>query len=123
MARACLRAGAAGFAVATAEEALELRENGIEAPVLVLGAPDWELLEDMIARGVSFAVFDAQTLAQAQKLASARAYARAGASQNRYGMRRIGAPWDDLDALLRAWESCPDVQMEGAFSLCRRGWG
>ena len=29
VARACLRAGAAGFAVATAEEALELRENGI----------------------------------------------------------------------------------------------
>ena len=72
VARACLRAGAAGFAVATAEEALELRENGIKAPVLVLGAPDRELLEDMIARGVSFAVFDAQTLAQAQKLASAR---------------------------------------------------
>src|SRR5699024_8164165 len=32
------------------------------------------------------------------------------------GMRRIGAPWDALDALLRAWESCPGVQMEGAFS-------
>ena len=116
VARACLRAGAAGFAVATAEEALELRENGIDAPVLVLGAPDRELLEDMIARGVSFAVFDAQTLAQAQKLASARHTCALAHLKIDTGMRRIGAPWDDLDALLRAWESCPDVQMEGAFS-------
>ncbi len=116
VARACLRAGAAGFAVATAEEALELRENGIDAPVLVLGAPDRELLEDMIARGVSFAVFDAQTLAQAQKLASARHTRALAHLKIDTGMRRIGAPWDDLDALLRAWESCPDVQMEGAFS-------
>ena len=117
MARACLRAGAAGFAVATAEEALELRENGIEAPVLALGAPDRELLEDMIARGVSFAVFDAQTLAQAQKLASARHTRALAHLKIDTGMRRIGAPWDDLDALLRAWESCPDVQMEDRKSV------
>ncbi len=37
VARAALAAGAWGLAVATAEEALELRECGIDAPVLVMG--------------------------------------------------------------------------------------
>ena len=46
-----------GFAVATAEEAIELRDNGITKPILILGyvfEDDYELL---IKNDVSFAVF------------------------------------------------------------------
>src|SRR5205807_4117355 len=38
-ARAALGGGASWLAVATASEAVELRAGGIEAPVLVMGAP------------------------------------------------------------------------------------
>ncbi|MFC0628905.1 alanine racemase [Kribbella deserti] len=49
VARACLAAGATWLGVARAEEALQLREAGITAPVLVwlYGPDDLELLEDV----------------------------------------------------------------------------
>ena len=116
VARACQRAGAAGFAVATAEEALELRKAGITQPILVLGAPDEELLEAMISADISFALFGESTLLCAQSIAAAvQKQARAHLKVDT-GMRRIGACWNALDALLDAWQTCPAVRMEGVFS-------
>jgi alanine racemase len=48
-ARAALDAGATGLAVATAQEAAELRSAGIDAPVLVLGAVSSEELPHALA--------------------------------------------------------------------------
>ena len=50
-ARAALRGGASWLAVATAEEARDLRDGGIDGPVLVMGALSPEELDVAIAAG------------------------------------------------------------------------
>lgn len=94
VARAALRAGAEGLAVALAEEGVALREAGVEAPILVLGA-SWGRQPEWIARyGLEAAVTD---LGTAERLAAA------GAATGRAvrihikvdtGMGRVGFLWD-----------------------------
>ena len=55
-----------GFATATAEEALELRDAGIQKPILVLGYVFEDHYEELIAREVRMPVFDLET---AEKIA------------------------------------------------------
>jgi alanine racemase len=50
-ARASLAGGASRLAVATAAEAVELRNDGIDAPLLVMGALSTAELEDAVAAG------------------------------------------------------------------------
>ena len=54
--RRLLAAGAAGLAVATVDEAVVLREAGVDAPILVLGGSCDDALREAVARGVSQAV-------------------------------------------------------------------
>ena len=56
-----------GFATATAEEALELRDAGIQKPILVLGYVFEEHYEELIEKEVRMPVFDLET---AEKIAS-----------------------------------------------------
>ena len=56
-----------GFATATAEEALELRDAGIQKPILVLGYVFEEHYEKLIEKEVRMPVFDLET---AEKIAS-----------------------------------------------------
>lgn len=117
VARRLLAAGAWGAAVATVDEAVELREGGVEAPVLVLGGTDEAGLSEIVARGISQTVYDIPTLerlqAQARRLgATARAHLKVDT-----GMSRIGARGEaEIAALLDAWRRCPDVRMEGLFT-------
>lgn len=55
-----------GFATATAEEALELRDAGIQKPILVLGYVFEDHYEELIDRKVRMPVFDLET---AEKIA------------------------------------------------------
>src|SRR3972149_6479552 len=54
---AALEAGAEWCGVARVEEALELRQAGIEGPVLVLGATPAEMMREAVASGISLAVW------------------------------------------------------------------
>ena len=55
-----------GFATATAEEALELRDAGIQKPILVLGYVFEDHYEELIDREVRMPIFDLET---AEKIA------------------------------------------------------
>ena len=84
VARAALESGAAWLAVATAEEAEEVRESGIKAPLLVLGPLTGEGLSRAVAAGAEVVVWS-------RPFASAAC--RAGASVHlKYdsGMGRLG---------------------------------
>ena len=62
VARAALAGGASSLAVATAHEALALREGGIEAPVLVMGAISDEELPAAVAAQAELTVWDERFL-------------------------------------------------------------
>ena len=79
-----------GFAVATAEEAMELKDHGIEKPVLILGHVFDEDLEDLIRRHVRITVSSVSMAAEVSAAA-----ARAGTQALVHiavdtGMSRIG---------------------------------
>jgi len=58
VARTLERAGAEGFCVALLEEAVELRDAGVRAPILVMGGYYGGAYDEVIARGVVPVVYD-----------------------------------------------------------------
>src|ERR1700742_1312592 len=58
VARTLERAGAEGFCVALLEEAVELRDAGIRAPVLVMGGYSGGAFEELVAHDLVPVVYD-----------------------------------------------------------------
>ena len=106
-----------GFATATAEEAMILRDAGIAKPILVLGyAFPWSY-EEMIGHDVRAAVFREDMLGQLAD-ASAKAGKKAKVhSKVDTGMSRIGIRPDEagLEFVKKALEN-PAIEVEGIFT-------
>ena len=117
VARRLLTAGAWGVAVATVDEAVILRDAGVDAPVLVLGGSTEAGLREAVRRGVSQAVYDRETLRVMQDEAARRGRRALAHFKIDTGMSRIGVRGEeDAAALLEAWQGCPGVAMEGIFT-------
>ena len=116
VARAAVAAGSAWLGVARLEEAVALRQSGIETPVLVLGYTDPLRVPEALAHHISLAVFHPD-LAQAFA-AQAR---EAGQVLNVHakfdtGMGRLGVfPEDGLE-FIRLIKEFPELRLEGAFT-------
>jgi alanine racemase len=116
VARTALHNGAAWLGVASLNEALTLRDAGIEAPILILGyTPPWQA-RIAVARGITVAVFDLQV---------ARALSRAAQDVGRAahahlkvdtGMGRLGILPDEVGAFLAQALPLPGLALEGIFS-------
>ena len=116
VARTALENGAKWLAVATAEEAEELRDAGFICPVLVLGALDEEDCALCVARGISVSVSNAEQLRwmhQAAKRENTTAKAHLKIDT---GFHRLGAVPEQLPSLLEAFSHYPNVKMEGMFT-------
>lgn len=117
VARAAVRSGADWLGVATPEEAFSLREEGVEAPILVLGYVPYTDLEELIRKDVSITVF---SLAQAKD--ASRVAARRGAAVRVHvkidtGMMRIGfLPGRKTEEEIFQLASLPGVVAEGIFT-------
>ncbi len=117
VAREALGAGASHLAVALVEEGVALREAGIDAPVLVLGATSYEEALLGVEHSLTLTVCDA---------AMVRAVEAAAVQQGKpglvhlkidSGMSRIGARTEeDVQAVLSALAECPHVRLTGAFT-------
>lgn len=106
-----------GLAVATPDEAVELRDAGIDCMILVLGPIPAEACEAMGSRHVSIAVTSLEGLIAAQKAGEALHTAIAVHLKVETGMGRVGAaPGPELGAILDAAKASPAVQVEGAFT-------
>ena len=108
-----------GFAVATAAEAVQLREGGVKKPILVLGYVFPDEYEDLIRYEIRSAVF---TTEMAQALSDTAA--RMGRERPHpihlavdTGMTRIGLP-DDEEGIRTAKRiaAMPGLEVEGMFT-------
>ncbi len=116
VARTALENGAQWLAVATAEEAEELRDAGFVCPLLVLGALDEEDCALCVARGVSVSVSNAEQLrwmheAAEREKTNAKAHLKIDT-----GFHRLGALPEEMPLLLQAFAHFPNVKMEGMFT-------
>ncbi len=106
-----------GFAAATAEEALELREAGIEKPVLILGPVFHEYYDELVRRNIRIPVMD---------LEDARAFGEAGIRNDcpavvhlalDTGMSRIGfADQEESVKTILQIRDLPGIRIEGMFT-------
>jgi alanine racemase len=115
-AQTLLAAGAERCAVATLDEALELRRAGIAAPILVLGYTPGRQAPEALRHDVTLTVFDLET---------ARAFA--GAAQDagkpitvhvkvNTGMNRLGIAAQEAGGFLRALAGLGGIHVEGIFT-------
>ena len=106
-----------GFAVATAEEALQLRECGITKPILILGYTFPEDYEALIVNDISLCVFKEET---AQELSACADQLKKDVKVHikvDTGMSRIGVPTDDTGlTIVKKIASCPHVVTEGIMT-------
>lgn len=111
-----LQAGCDHFAVATLAEGIELRQAGIQAPILVLGyTPAW-LASQAVQAQISSTLYDWET---AQALAQAAAAAQTQATVHvkvNTGMNRLGLTPQEVPAFLLALRSLPSLRVEGIFT-------
>lgn len=110
-----LRAGADRLAVATLAEGIELRQGGVQAPILVMGyTPTWLALE-AVRYGLTTAVYDQAMLAALDQAALPNQPALVHLKVNT-GMNRLGLPPAEVPPFLEAARRFTRVQVEGIFT-------
>jgi len=117
VARTLAKAGADYLAVATADEALALREGGIELPILVLntGLPDGQE-EVLVRRDITQTVCTPELAAAIDR--AARRLQKRGLAHLKVetGMGRLGIGVEEVPAFLRAVASLRGFYLEGIYS-------
>jgi alanine racemase len=115
-ARAALAGGARQLAVATSGEAVALRQAGIDAPVLVMGAISSEELPEALEAGAEVVAWSDQFVAELEHAAGAEAISVHVKLDT--GMGRLGTR-DREEAIRvagRVAEAAPRLQLTGAMT-------
>lgn len=116
VARTLERAGADGFCVALLEEAVELRDAGVRAPILVMGGYYGGAYEEIVGRGVVPVVYDVSHLE-----GLARASRQAGHPVDAHlkidtGMARLGVRMRDLESFAAELARFPEIRISGLMT-------
>lgn len=115
-ARAALEAGATLCGVARVSEALDLRQAGLDCPVLLLGYTPEARYKEMITHQVSMTVWDKEQVEKISALAArikllARLHLKVDT-----GMSRLGMNPEEVLALFREIAHLPNIHIEGLFT-------
>jgi alanine racemase len=117
VAQTAIDAGARWLGVAIAEEGVELRDKGIDAPILVLGGIMPYEAEEVVASGLCQTVF---TLDVAKALSDASAKQGKNADVHikvDTGMGRVGVrPGIELEQLIEGLLKLPGINITGMFT-------
>ena len=115
-AKAALKDGATWCAVARVEEALELRQAGLQCPILLFGLVPTERLSEVITAQVSMAVWQQDQVTEiAQAALGVGQEARLQLKVDT-GMGRLGVQPEEVPGLARFLKDAPNVLFEGLFT-------
>ena len=109
-------AGADQFAVATVDEGIELRQGGIEKPILVLSEPPVTAVDDLVAYDIMPSVYTqefALALGEAAVLQDRVAKYHLAVDT---GMTRIGVPWEQVVPFARSLAFHRGLEQAGMFT-------
>jgi alanine racemase len=115
--RAAMAAGATWLAVALVEEAAELRESGIDAPILMLSEPRPSEFAEVVALGLRTTLYTAEGIAAAGRAATGDLGLPVHLKVDT-GMHRVGAPPAEALALARAVADEPGLRLEAVWTHC-----
>ena len=120
VARAALDAGADVLAVATAQEARELRAAGLSAPIIVLGALSAEELPTALAAGAELVAWDRQTIdairqaaRQSDRADPVRVHVKLDSGMGRLGTRE---PEEGVAVATAIIDAGPALQLAGVMT-------
>ncbi len=114
-ARAALAGGATMLAVATADEAAELRAGGVDAPILVMGAISTEELPVALGARAELVAWSEQFVAEVGAAAGepVRMHVKLDTGMGRLGTREEAEAWSVVDAVEAAR---PSLVLAGAMT-------
>jgi len=103
--------------VATIEEGVTLRQNGITLPILCVGAVFAESLEDAVAKDIMQTIYSTEHLAMLQKACKklnkqAKVHLKLETGMNRLGI----SSGNELQQLLDELPNYPDIILDGVFT-------
>ena len=106
-----------GYGVATAEEALQLKNNGIRKPIIIIGYSFPSSYEEMIVRDVRLTVFREDMLDELNTIAERLGLICKVHIKVDTGMSRIGVfPDDSGIEFVKKVLSYPNLKAEGVFT-------
>ena len=115
--RAALEAGADWLAVAQVDEAVALRDAGIEAPVLLLSEPRLDEVADALDTRARLTVYSPPVIEAIAKAARRRDVGPVPVHVKvDTGMRRVGLEPDDAVATIGAVVARPELRLEGVLT-------
>lgn len=112
-ARAALAGGASGLCVALVQEGVQLRQEGIEAPILVLSEQPHNELPSAIEHGLRLTVYRPEYLAALEAIGATAVPVHLKIDT---GMHRVGAQPAEAVALADAVSKSPAAWLEGVFT-------
>jgi alanine racemase len=114
VARAAVEAGADWLAVAQVDEAVGLRDAGIDAPTLLLSEPRLDEIDDALATEARLTVYSPTVIAAIAKAVRARR-SRAAVVHLKVdtGMHRVGVALQDAVPIARSIGELAELQLEG----------
>ena len=116
IARHAVRCGVAALGVSTSAEALELRESGLELPILILGTVIEDEVADCLRHGVHVGLHASDRRASLEELAG-RLNVRADVHVNiDTGMGQLGLPPERALDLLAEVQASPHLRLSGVMS-------
>lgn len=117
VAQAALDAGAAWLAVALVEEGIELRNAGIDAPILLLSEPRAAAMEAVVEHTLVPSLYTAAGVAAMSSAASGKGPVAVQVLVDT-GMRRVGVEVENVPALLELISSSRDLIVDGVWTHC-----
>jgi alanine racemase len=106
-----------GYAVATAEEALLLREKNIAKPILILGYTFPYSYKELISKEIRPTVFTLEAASELSKVAAELGTKCKMHIKVDTGMTRIGIrPGDEGIKLIKEISALPELEIEGIFT-------
>jgi alanine racemase len=120
VAEAGLRGGATWLAVARVNEAQQLRQAGLDAPILILGYTPPLRVSEMIQAEVALTVWDVRQVGWISEAADACGMEARLHLKVDTGMSRLGSRPVDVLALAQAIDKTSGVDFEGIFTHLAR---
>jgi alanine racemase len=115
-AETALNAGASSLAVAFVEEAVELRQSGIEAPVLIFGYTGPARFSDLVKYKLTPTVFDLSTASALSVQAAEKGIKLSIQLKVDTGMGRIGLLPEEAVEVIYRITRLPGLEIEGLYT-------
>ncbi|MBQ6999338.1 MAG: alanine racemase [Clostridia bacterium] len=113
--------GADFFGVASADEAMQLRRNGFDTPILILGPVDDDEFVHVVDRDISITVFNVEIAKRISSIATAlgkkaRLHIKVDTGMSRIGYMAVGDNRDEMIDEIIAISKLPNISIDGIFT-------